>query len=142
MSEFFVQRRKEGLLPQTMEDAAVMAKLPYGKPILITAKVPRNGKFHSLYWVLCARIGNAVGLDAEIVSDTLKIASGHCETIKSKSYGTLRLPKSISFANMDETSFRAFFEKCIQVIYAEWGIERSEVVEAVSDILTPTEANA
>lgn len=139
MSEFFVQRKDGGLSPHTIEDAAVLSKLPFGKIIKVTAVTPRNGRFHSLYWVLCTRIGNAVGLSTEIISDTLKIASGHCETVKSKSYGILYLPQSISFAKMDENSFRMFFDKCVTTIYTEWGIEREEVIGAVADILTPTE---
>lgn len=139
MSEFFVSRKGDGLIAHTIEDAAAISRLPFGKPIKVTAVTPRNGRFAALYWVMCTRIGNAIGFEAEIVSDTLKIATGHCETIKSKTYGTLYLPSSISFAKMDESSFRAFFEKCLIVIFNEWSIDRKDVLEAVADLLTPTE---
>lgn len=141
MSEFWAMRKGDGLQPHTMEDAALMARIPFGKPIKVTAVAPRNGRFHALFWVLCTRIGDAVGLDADRVCYVLKIQTGHAEIIHSKKYGELRIAKSISFAAMDETAFRAFFEKCVDAIYAEWAIARADVLAAVSDLLTPQEAH-
>jgi hypothetical protein len=139
VSEFFVQREGGGLKPYTVEDAEKISRLAFGKPILVKATVQRNGRFAALYWVLCQRIGNALGLDVEVVSDMLKIETGHAHTLKSKKYGTLHLPRSISFAKMDESSFREFFDKAVSVICSEWRIERADVLACVEDILVPTE---
>jgi hypothetical protein len=108
----------------------------------VTVTQQRNARFHALYWVLCSRIANAVGAEVETVSDMLKIGAGHATLVKSKTLGTLHLPKSISFAKMDETSFRSFFEKCVDTIYAEWSIDRKDVLEAVNDLLMPGETGA
>lgn len=135
MAEFFAMRNATGLLPHTMEDAAELQKLPFAKPLLVSVKAPRNGRHHSLYWVLCARIASAVGAEPETVSDTLKIATGHCTIVQSKTFGTLRLPKSISWAKMDDTAFRDFFNRCVAVIVSEWGIARTDVLEAVKDLI-------
>lgn len=142
MSDFWVERTNGGLSPRTAEDAAVMSQLPFGKPIQITAKTPRNSRFNALYWILCTRIGNAIGQDKETISDMLKIGTGHATIVKSKTYGVLRLPKSIAFAKMSEEDFRQFFERCAFVISAEWAIEKPEVYAAVSDLLLPEEAQA
>lgn len=136
MSEFFAIRKDGGLFPYTIESAAVMAKIPHGRAIKITTKAPRNGKMNALYWTMCARIGDAVGAEAETVSDHLKVKTGHKRIIKTKA-GIVEYPDSISYAKMDNISFAAFLEKCIQVIYSDFGIARPDVLDAVSDLLEP-----
>lgn len=126
---------------------SVFAKLKGGIPVYVEIKQPRNAKHSALYWVLCHRIADAVGTTSENVSDLLKIGTGHCTTIKSKSLGEVRLPRSISFAKMGQTEFADFFERCISVITTEWGIARPDVLSAVSDLLassseTPVEKRA
>jgi len=133
-----MQRVGETLVPDSAESAAEFARLPAGKPLHVEVKQPRSGAHHRLYWSLCHRIAQAKGLNAENVSDLFKISSGHCTIIRSRKYGEIRLPKSISFASMEQTEFSAFFERCVQVAYSEWGIDPA----AVSDLLCPQEAHA
>lgn len=128
---------REGMMfrPFGAESATVFGKLPFGKVFHVSVKQPRNGKHHRLYWVLCSRIADAVGADAEDISDLLKVRTGHVRVIKTKR-GTEEFPKSISFAKMDQTAFKEFFDKCIHVIYAEFGIARADVLDAVKDLLS------
>lgn len=129
-------RKGNMLAPHTAESDAIIAKLPLGKPIKVTAKRPRNSKHAALYWVMCSRIADAIGADdVENVSDTLKIATGHVRLVQSKTYGTLRLPKSISFAAMDQTKFSEFFERCIFTVTSEWGIARKDILDVLSDLI-------
>lgn len=116
------------------ESDAVLSKVPFGKVVYVEVKQPRNGKHHRLYWSLCSRIGDAIGVESETVSDVLKIRTGHCTNVQTKR-GILQLPKSISFAAMDQTEFREFFEKAVTVIVSEWGIARSDVLDCVKDLL-------
>lgn len=139
MSEFFVIRVGNGLYAGDETNLAALLKLPYDRPILIEARAPRNGAHHRLYWALCHRIADAVGSTSETVSDLLKINTGHCHFVSSKNHGYLKLPKSISFAAMDQTEFSAFFERCLVCIYEEWGIERKDIIAAIEDLLVPTE---
>lgn len=133
--EFWAEKLAGALHPADDESWNEFAKVPTGKPLHVEVKQPRNGAHHRLFWALCARIGEARGVPSETVSDVLKIATGHCTIVRSKSYGELRLPKSISFAAMDQTTFREFFERCVVVIYEEWKIEP----ELVADLLLPPE---
>lgn len=142
MAELFVRRIGNALAPDGSDCASVLAKVPFGKLMRIEIKQPRNGNFHRLYWALCARIGDAVGVDSENISDLLKIETGHCTIVKSKTYGELRLPRSISYAAMDNAAFSIFFERCVQVICDTWGIAKPDVLAAVEDLLVPTERAA
>lgn len=137
MATLWCIRKGNALYPFGDESVAAFQKLPFGKTFHAELKQPRNGRFHRLYWVMCQRIADAVDAESENVSDTLKIATGHCRVVQSKKFGTLHLPCSISFAQMDETAFREFFEKCLVTIYSEWGIERADIIDVVNDVITP-----
>jgi hypothetical protein len=133
--DFWVIREGMSLKAYGPESASLIAKLPFGKPVHVEAKQRRNARHSALYWVLCHRIADAVGTTSENVSDLLKIGTGHCTIVKSKKYGEVRLPQSISFAKMDQAAFREFFDKCLVVILTEWGIASEDVREAVKDLL-------
>ena len=133
MFKLWVKRVGQALLPSGDESIEEFEKVPVGTDVEISIRQPRSAAHLRLYWALCARIGNAKGIDSEIVSDMLKIATGYCEIIQSRKYGQLRLPRSISFAAMDQIQFADFFRKCVDTIYTEWEISPS----VVSDLLIP-----
>lgn len=137
MSEFWVRRVGLALHGDTADSADEIARLSLTGPIFVEAKSKRNGAQHALYWVLCTRIGKAVGQPREVIDHILKISVGHCITVKSKSLGWNRIPKSISFAQMKQESFDKFFEAVVAAIYTEFGIRRPEVLAAVADLLAP-----
>lgn len=133
MTVLWVQRAGNSLVPDGDESIAAFARIPFGKSLQCEVKQPRNSRFHRLYWALCARIASGVGAEPENVSDLLKIATGHCTIIRSKTYGEMKLPKSIAFSKMEQSEFSAFFERCCAVIYTEWGVDPA----AVADLLLP-----
>lgn len=122
------------LRPYGAESAAVLAKLPLTKMLKVSVVQPRNLRHHRLYFTLCHRIGDALGIEAEDISDVLKLRTGHVREIKTK-HGIERIPKSISFAAMDQDQFKAFFDKAVTIITAEWGVAREDILECVKDLL-------
>lgn len=135
MTTFWAERAAGALRPADGDSMDEFLKLPVGKLFHVEVKQPRNAAHARLYWALCHRIAESMGVTAENVSDVLKIATGHFTTVNTKKYGRVHVPKSISFANLDQTSFREFFERCVLVVYEEWQIEP----ELVADLLVPQE---
>lgn len=133
MSVLFVRRVGNALHADGDESISEMLSLPFGKPLRAEVKMPRNPDFHRLYFALCKRIGDGIGQDAEAISAVFKYATGHYDTVRTKSYGEIKIPRSISFARLDNIGFREFFNKCVQVALSEWGIEAS----AISDLIDP-----
>ncbi len=140
MAVWWAVRKGDALYPDSAESAAELAKLPIGKPIRIETRRPRNAGHHRLFWLLVHRIAAAVGSEPDTVADLLKIETGHYTVIRSKKYGEIRLPRSISFATMDQDAFNDFFQRCVVVICETWGTSRKDVLAAVEDLLNPTEA--
>jgi hypothetical protein len=127
---------REGMTvrPFGAESATAFGKIPFNKPFQVEIKQPRNSKHHRLFFALCARIGDAVGCEHEDIVFLLKLRTGHVRRIHTKK-GVIEAPLSISFAQMDQTMFREFFDKCVHVIYTEFGIAVPDVLEAVKDLL-------
>lgn len=138
MVDFWAIRKGDYLVPDGAESAAAFSKIPFGKPVKVEAKQPRNAAHLRLYWKLCARIAEAVGAERETVSDLLKVRTGSVRIIQTKN-GIEKFPTSISFVNMDQTAFSAFFERCLVVIYEEFGIARPDILPFIEDLLVPTE---
>lgn len=122
------------LRPYGAESASVFSKLAFGKVVQVEVKQPRNSKHLRLYWTLCHRIGDAIGVEAEDLSDVLKLRTGHVRVIKT-SRGTETVPASIAFANMNQDEFSKFYERCITLITTEWGIARDDVLDCIKDLL-------
>ncbi len=138
MAGLWVRRVGEGLWADGNESVAEFAKIPFGKPLKAEVKQPRNPRYHRWFFAICARIAGGIGSDAETVANVFKFATGHVDTIKTKTYGEVRIPKSISFAKMDDLLFHEFVEKCIATAYTEWHIDPADL----ADLLTPQESHA
>jgi hypothetical protein len=132
MSILFLKRVGDTLVPASAESAAIFARLRFGRMLKCEVREPRNAKHNALYWTICQRIANAVGAEPQNVSDLLKIEAGHYRLVRSKKYGDLRLPQSISFASMSQDDFSAFFEKVMLIIKENWG---GEALDAIADLV-------
>lgn len=137
--EIYLKRVGNSLVPDGQEAIEAISKLPFGKPLRADVKRDRSGPHHRLFYALASRIASAVGTETETVVDLLKVSTGHCTWVQTKSHGRIPIPKSISFRAMDQLQFRAFFDACLDTVYREWAIERLDVLAVLSDLITPTE---
>ncbi len=133
MAVFFLRRVGYTLHADGEDSVCQLAKLPLNKTLRAEIKQPRNPAFHRLYFSLCHRIADGIGAEAESVSTVFKMATNHVDTIRTKSYGDVKIPRSISFAKMDNLQFREFFDACIKVAFEQWGLEPN----AFADLLDP-----
>ena len=131
MTVLYLKRVGNALLPDGDESVSALSAIPFCKSLKAEIKQPRNPAFHRLFFSICRRIGDGVGCSEEQIATVFKLATGHYDIIRSKRHGELKIPKSISFAAMDDTKFREFFDKCIVVAFEEWGIERAALADLI-----------
>src|SRR5690242_14718335 len=98
MVDMWLKRVGVALVPDGDESIAAFVKIPFGKSLHAEIKQPRNIQHHKLFWSVVHRVADGIGSEPDNVCDILKVATGHCTMVKTKSYGTIPLPKSISFA--------------------------------------------
>ena len=112
-------RTINGLLPDDERATEALRGIKIGQTVAVEVTRPRNIQHHRLYWAMCTKIGNALDVAPENISDVLKLRTGHFVVVHTKT-GPVHLPRSISFAAMDQAAFREFFERCAKVISMEW----------------------
>jgi len=116
----FFQKTPEGTLrPADDAGAEALQGLKAGAYVYVAVTRPRNIQHHRLYWALCSHIAQAIGASRENVSDVLKLRTGHFTVVQTKTE-RIRLPRSISFAKLDQAEFRTFFEECVKVVCEEF----------------------
>ena len=93
MTKLWVRRKDWTLVPDGDTSLDALSGIPNDKVLYVEIKQPRNVQHHRLFFALCSRIAEAMGVQTENISDVLKIATGHYTTIKTNSYGELKIPK-------------------------------------------------
>ena len=131
MTTIYLRRVGNALAPDGDESISAFSALPFAKLLKCKVWQPRNIRAHRLFFAVCRRIGDGIGRDEEQIATVFKLAAGHYETIHSKSYGEIRVPKSIAFDKMDETKFSEFMQKCFEVALQEWGIPPESLADLI-----------
>lgn len=94
-----------------------LSSLKPGRDLLMSVKKPRNGRQHSLYWVLCGMIAdNREGWTSDDVSDFFKLSCGHVRRAVDAHGKEWVFPKSISYAAMSQDEFTPFFNRCVDLV--------------------------
>lgn len=142
MKAFFT-RTASGLIPADDESRELLRSIKLGATVSLELSRPRNIRFHRLYWGLCSTIASAIGAQSENVSDVIKLRSGHFTVVQTKTE-RLRLPKSISFAKMDQAEFKAFFEQACRVVCEEFlpHMKPGELTKQIEQMVGITEEAA
>lgn len=123
-----------GLVPMCDDDYEEKKKLKIGEAYTVELKVARNVHFHRKYfalinyaWEFLTEEEVARFRSKDVFRKNVEIAAGHCETMYHpvlQEY--VEIPKSISFASMDEAAFSSLYERVKDVIFALIGSRVSE----------------
>lgn len=139
MSKVMMRKDLAGLRPLDQMAADKLAKLKVGDVVAVDFAKPRNVKFHRWYWALMTIVANNMPgeIDPETVSDVIKIRAGHVQVVRT-ARGEVFLPRSISFAKMDETAFREFVDRAIRVIVTDIlpGVKSDDLRAEVENMLS------
>lgn len=117
MTEIMLMRAPHGyLIPVDQPSLAVVNGWPVGQGIRATVRRARNIRFHrklfSLLQVIAEYSDVYDNTDKALVA--VKLASGHVDWMPDPVKGGLvPVPKTISFAGMDEDSFGIFYSRVI-----------------------------
>lgn len=119
-----IPMRREGnhLVPADAVAAEMMADIPLATGVMVTVKVPRNLRHFRLAWVLADIVSKSVDWlsDRETAMDWLKIKARHVRMIHDPLRNTTAIvPKSISFASLDQAGFKRVFDRMIHVVVTE-----------------------
>lgn len=137
--DLLVTKRLGSLVPA--DDTAEEILRGYKQGELLRLSVPkrvRNPRFHRKFWAML----NIVFKNQEHYKslDTLlgvcKIRVGHCDVIQTK-HGIVQIPRSISFAKMDNAEFSKFYDAAVNWVMSEVipGLKRTDLDAEVENEL-------
>ncbi len=119
-----IPMRREGshLVPIDTVSAEMLAEIPLSTGVMVTVKVPRNLRHFRLAWVLADIVSKSCDWlpDREASMDWLKIKARHVRIIHDPLRNkTAIVPKSISFASLDQVGFKRVFDRMVHVVVTE-----------------------
>lgn len=111
--EILMSRQGNRLVPFDQLAEEDLARLP-AKPLMVTIRAPRSLPHNRLYFSCLRSICESGGFEAghEVLHDVTKMGAG-CFKVVQLSGLTYRVPDSIAFASMDQTTFNAFFKRAV-----------------------------
>ena len=138
MAEIWMVKNQFGKLSAEDDTAkAALAKIKNGEQVHVSIKKPRNVLFHRKFFALCQVVFENQERydDFDAFRHELTMRAGWWDTHVHVSGKISYIPKSISFAKMDETSFAEFYNKAIDAALEHFipGTDKEGLEEAVID---------
>jgi len=104
-----------------------------GRNLMATLTAARNLAFHNKYFAL---IGSAFRMaDTNLTLKQFRIhctvGAGYCDFMLMENKGFVAIPKSISFAAMDQTEFERLYKDTISFICQRWILNRDMLNQIV-----------
>lgn len=121
-TEIIMRRNGNRLEPVDQMSADDLANIPVGKDVFVTVRAPRNPKQHRLAWALANKLSQCCEElpDAESAMDFLKIKARHVKIVHNPGTDHVFLvPKSISFASVDQSAFNRLFNRMVWIVCNE-----------------------
>lgn len=131
--EIYLIKKFNSLHPANNSDLELLSKLKQGEAYKATISKPRNYRFHKKYFAL---LNLAFGQQDEYDNFekfrfVMTMKAGHFEAIKTDK-GVVYMPRSISFAKMDEVEFERVYQdmltEVISLIGADQGTIENELI--------------
>ncbi|KKN77932.1 hypothetical protein LCGC14_0354970 [marine sediment metagenome] len=139
MTKAVFQKTLGGLRPTDDDGEAIMAGIKIGALVMVEVIKARNLQHHRLFMALVQKVfENQERYEIkEHMLTALKVALGHCDTIIAKDGNPAYIPKSISFAKMDQTAFNAFYNRAVDIVIRHWlpGVTSEELKNEVWDMV-------
>lgn len=90
-----------------------------GQPFIAETRGARNPKQLRLWWALARLVAEQLDVIEVVISDDLKTALGHTETIKQRDGSYKVAPKSIAFESMPQEDFNHLLTAAVNKV-SEW----------------------
>ena len=129
-----VIKTQTGLKPAWDSDYEIYSKIPLNEVFEIEYRKPRNYNFHKKYFALI-KLAFENQTDYRNLNDLrrdISIVAGYYDEVVNKVTGEVyKMPKSISFAQMDEIEFSELYERTKDVICKWLGVTDESIEEEI-----------
>ena len=117
----------------------ILADIPNGELVRALISRPRNPQHHRKWRGLIAAIFKHQSLypTEDTLIAAMKVALGYGDSIKLPDGRTIIVPRSLSFAKLDQKGFEDFYDRALSLILTKIlpGVNKADLEREVSDIL-------
>jgi len=120
MTAVLMRKRLAMLEPIDDDGRRLLKRMAPGRVVSVEIKRPRNVLFHRKFFAMLNLIlqNQEYYKSVDDLLDVCKLRIGHVKVVQTKR-GEERIPKSISFAEMDETAFADFYDRAVDWVVTE-----------------------
>jgi hypothetical protein len=115
-----------------------LKQITQGNTVTCQVKQPRNVLHHRKFFALMSKVfeNQEYFTSIEQLVAALKIAIGHVDVVQTRR-GTFTIPKSISFAKMDQAQFSEFYERAVDFVVSDVvpGLGRAELEAEIQEMI-------
>lgn len=115
--EVLLQKKGKWLVPAEPQSDEVVAGIKDGEVVSCNIKRPRNINHHRLFFALMNEVylnqSRYATMDHMLIA--IKVAIGHYDEQNVNGRAVV-IPRSISFAKMDQNEFRNFYDKVVEMV--------------------------
>jgi len=132
------RRDLRGFVATDDASEAALKSVKMGECVEIKLKKSRSLPMHRLFWKLMQTVYENQDhyRSPDDVCTAFKFAVGHVDSLKT-ARGVIQVPRSISFAKMDQVAFREFFDKALHFCVTEVipGLDSAELEREVQELI-------
>lgn len=117
----------------------VISNMGNGEIVSVEIKRPRNVGHHRKLFALLGLVADnhPTYTNVDLVLAAVKIELGHVDILERPNGERVPLPRSISFAKMDQSAFDAFYDGVVKLIVTRFlpGVNRADLEREVNEII-------
>lgn len=137
--DIFCRKTLGALRPLDEMAQEALAAIPDGDVVKVKVSRPRNSKHHRWFFLLLSTVQHNQDhyQTVEQLLFAMKIRLGYVDSIVMKGGEVHLMPKSISFAKMDEAAFSKFAEAAVKFIVTEVipGMNSADLEREIQELL-------
>lgn len=113
MSDLLLRKHFGALRPVNEAGEELIRSIPNGDVVKAKISRPRNAQHHRLFFALLQTVfeNQSRYQTLEHLLAAVKVATGHADLMVMRDGKEVYVPRSISFAKMDQTAFSQFFDR-------------------------------
>lgn len=134
----YLTKRFNALRANDQPAAEALASIADGEIVRveITRSSQRSLAHHRKFFALLSIVADQQGWTTDQCLEWTKLAAGHADAIHDRNGDVTFIPRSISFAKMDQKAFEEFFDRALNAIVERLlpeGTPRHSVVEEIEE---------
>jgi hypothetical protein len=121
------------LVADNQQAVEILSRIPDNRLVMVDIKQSRNIQNHRRFYSFLTDVFHMQDhfVSVEALRFWLIMKAGYIESFSAPNGHVMYKPQSMSFATMDEVTFKGVFSNCIDVVLREFNLDRDALNQVV-----------